>query len=151
MVIIAGVNNNNQTLATIERISLSKRRSALSNVRLPLPLSGHCAVQINSTHTFITGALNRKHHMRIVPCIKQSVSGGSSSGLAGLSGDSNISNKTWYLTSSEVIPAEDMVQVGWECPLTTAHDMTSRPGLGTPAPPRCHQWARWRWWWRGAS
>ena len=67
MVIIGGVNTNNQTLATIERISLSKRRSVLSNVRLPLPLSGHCAVQINSTHTFITGATNHMHHMRIVP------------------------------------------------------------------------------------
>ena len=56
MVIIGGVNTNNQSLATIERISLNKQRSTLSNVRLPLPLSGHCAVQINSTHTFITGA-----------------------------------------------------------------------------------------------
>ena len=42
---------------------------------------------------------------------KKFISGGSSQGLAGLSGDSDVLNRTWYLTSTEVIPAEDMVQV----------------------------------------
>ena len=55
MVIIGGSDTNNQSLASIERVSLTRRRSVTSNVRLPLPLSGHCAVQINSTHTFIAG------------------------------------------------------------------------------------------------
>ena len=55
MVIMGGADSSNRSLASIERLSLGKRRSELSELRLPLPLSGHCAVQINSTHTFITG------------------------------------------------------------------------------------------------
>ena len=59
MIIIGGVDADNNTLDTVEILTLdpghSSGESRLSEMRLPAPVSGHCAVQINSTHTFIAG------------------------------------------------------------------------------------------------
>ena len=59
MIIIGGVDADNNTLDTVEILTLdpghSSGESRLSDMRLPAPVSGHCAVQINSTHTFIAG------------------------------------------------------------------------------------------------
>ena len=55
LLVIGGVDADNRTLATVERVLVGSRRAETSAVRLPLPLAGHCAVQLNSTHTFITG------------------------------------------------------------------------------------------------
>ena len=91
MLIIGGVDNDNATVNTIEKINVRSRQSERMNVTMVQPLSGHCAVQINSTHTFIAG--------------------GSSTGLAGLAGQSDITNKSWYLSNDGLVPAQDMIQV----------------------------------------
>ena len=91
MLVIGGVDQNNVTVDTIEKINVASRQSRTMNLTMSQPLSGHCAVQVNSTHTFIAG--------------------GSASGLAGLAGQTDISNRSWYLTEDEMIPAEDMIQV----------------------------------------
>ena len=86
MLVIGGVGAGNQTLASIEVVSLSPSpRSDYLPVSLPSGLSAHCAVQLNSSHTLIAG-------------------GSTASSMA------NISRSSWYLTEEGLLPATSMIQ-----------------------------------------
>ena len=122
MVVVGGVGPGNVTLDTVELVSINDRGmvSTLSQVRLPTPLAGHCAVQLNSTHTFIAGIVDTLSGYHLLTII----SGGSPSGLGGLSGTSiNITNQAWLLTASQVLPVESMREA------RTGHSCTTRVSL----------------------
>ena len=86
MLVIGGVGPGNETLASIEVVSLTPRpRADYLPLSLPSGLSAHCAVQLNSSHTLIAG-------------------GSTASFMA------NISRSTWYLTEDRLLPATSMIQ-----------------------------------------
>ena len=80
MILFGGVDQNNVTLDTIEVIDIKARKFIKTSLTLPTPLAGHCAVQLNSSHTFVAG--------------------GAASGLAGLEGPVNFSNQAWILSET---------------------------------------------------
>jgi len=90
MIVIGGVDQNNVTLDSIEVVDIKARTSTKIGLTLPTPLAGHCAVQLNSTHTFVAG--------------------GAVTGLAGFSGPSNFSKKAWFLSEVGWTEAGEMAQ-----------------------------------------
>ena len=73
MVVFGGVDQNNVTLDSIEVIDIKTRKSIKIGLTLPSPLAGHCAVQLNSSHTFVAD--------------------GAVAGLAGFGESANFSNQ----------------------------------------------------------
>jgi N-acetylneuraminic acid mutarotase len=90
MIVFGGVDQNNVTLDSIEIIDIKARKSMKISLTLPTPLAGHCAVQLNSSHTFVAG--------------------GATAGLAGFGESSNFSNQAWILSDAGWTNAGQMVQ-----------------------------------------
>ena len=90
MVVMGGVDQNNVTLDTIEVIDIKTRKSIKIGLTLPTPLAGHCAVQLNSTHTFVAG--------------------GAVTGLAGFFALASFSNKAWFLSERGLTDAGQLAQ-----------------------------------------
>lgn len=78
MMILGGVDHNNNTLDTIEVVDVGNKVSIPLGLKMPSPLAGHCAVQLNSTHTLVVG--------------------GASEGYVGFNGVPSLNAKTWLLS-----------------------------------------------------
>ena len=82
---------DSRTLDTLEVVDPKLGRSTLLSTRLPRPLAGLCAVQLNSSHTLVVG--------------------GAGAGLAGLAGQTALSNQTWlYSSAGGFQPAGELSQ-----------------------------------------
>jgi len=105
MVIFGGVDQNNVTLDSIEVIDIKARKSIKIGLTLPKPLAGHCAVQLNSSHTFVAG--------------------GAVADLAGFGGSAKLSDQAWILSEAGWTPAGHLAQA------RSAHSCsTVVPGAG---------------------
>ena len=105
MVVFGGVDQNNVTLDSIEVIDIKSRKSIKIGLTLPKPLAGHCAVQLNSSHTFVAG--------------------GALADLAGFGGSANLSDQAWILSEAGWTPAGQLAQA------RSAHSCsTVVPGAG---------------------
>merc|ERR1712142_96614 len=80
IVVFGGIDQNNVTLDTIEVVDMESKKSIKLGLSLPKPLSGHRAVQLNSSHTFIAG--------------------GAVSEWAGLGLSANLSSEAWILSEA---------------------------------------------------
>ena len=80
MILLGGVDRDNDTLDTIEVIDIEEGVAIKISLALPTPLAGHCAVQLNSSHTFIAG--------------------GAVTGMAGLGEQPTLSNTAWILSDA---------------------------------------------------
>ena len=84
VVIFGGVDQKNDTLNSIEVLDMKSKKLIRIGLSLPVPLAGHCAVQLNSSHTFIAG--------------------GAVQGLAGFEESANFSSRAWILDESGWTP-----------------------------------------------
>ena len=105
MIVFGGIDKNNVTLDTIEVIDIESNKSIKLGLNLPQPLAGHCAVQLNSSHTFIVG--------------------GAVSDWAGFGLSVNLSNQAWILSEAGWTSAGELAvaRSGHSC-------STVMPGVG---------------------